>query len=223
MLDHFITWASRHRTSVDCHCYVWTKNRWVKSKMLVILYTALNSPSLNFALQRSEIDSPSLEFALSPICYIIFYEEFNSHCFEFALRPKGENKTGAKFSLYTVTCTCIGALAAFEGVVNYSPPPLVGNFTKRVFLPSAPPPPTVWIEGWLKWVMRGCNPPCLVLPMTGIWYLSIDVLKDIIHVAKYFYSVITAVSTLIMMPWFALISISLLNQWQKRLKCSCLL
>ena len=35
----------------------------------IILYTALslNSPSLIFALWRSETDSPSLEFAPSPI------------------------------------------------------------------------------------------------------------------------------------------------------------
>ena len=32
-----------------------------------ILYTALISPSLIFALQRSETDSPILEFALSSI------------------------------------------------------------------------------------------------------------------------------------------------------------
>ena len=32
-----------------------------------ILYTALNSPSLIFALLRSETDSPCLEFAHSPV------------------------------------------------------------------------------------------------------------------------------------------------------------
>ena len=35
--------------------------------VLAILYTALNSPSLIFALYRSKTDSPSLEFAQSQI------------------------------------------------------------------------------------------------------------------------------------------------------------
>ena len=38
-----------------------------------ILYTALNSPSLIFTLQRSYTDSPSLEFALYLIFYIFLY------------------------------------------------------------------------------------------------------------------------------------------------------
>ena len=71
------------------------------------LYTALNSPSLIFALYRSETDSPSLEFTHSPILvhyplYIIQLAQFR-----FALGSegeKGENKTGAKISLYTVLC-----------------------------------------------------------------------------------------------------------------------
>ena len=45
-----------------------------------ILYTALNSPSLIFALHRSKIDSPSLKFALSSIVL------YNSLCIiQFAL------------------------------------------------------------------------------------------------------------------------------------------
>ena len=43
---------------------------------------------------------PSLQF-----CYAILYISLNYPSFEFALRSegeKGENKTGAKFSLYTV-------------------------------------------------------------------------------------------------------------------------
>ena len=36
---------------------------------LEVLYTALNSPSLIFALKRPETDSPSLAFAQSPIFF----------------------------------------------------------------------------------------------------------------------------------------------------------
>ena len=87
-----------------------------------ILYTALNSPSLIFALYKSETDSPSLIFALyksetdSPslefahsYMYIFLHNPFilfNKPSFKFASHVRGrkgaKNKTGAKFSLYTV-------------------------------------------------------------------------------------------------------------------------
>ena len=38
-----------------------------KLNKVLVLYTALNLPSLFFALWRSETDSPSFEFAHSPI------------------------------------------------------------------------------------------------------------------------------------------------------------
>ena len=71
----------------------------------MILYTALNSPSLIFALYKSETDSPSLEFARSHIFLHNPFILFNKPSFKFTFMfegEKGENKTGAKFSLYTV-------------------------------------------------------------------------------------------------------------------------
>ena len=70
-----------------------------------ILYTALNLPSLMFALHRSENDTPSLEFALSPILFQNPLCIIQLPSFKFALRSegeKGENKKGANISLYTV-------------------------------------------------------------------------------------------------------------------------
>ena len=61
--------------------------------------TALNSPSLIFARERSETDSFSITFAHSPICLI---KNSNRPSFEFALRSEGENKTRSNFSLYTL-------------------------------------------------------------------------------------------------------------------------
>ena len=60
----------------------------------------LFSPFRDLWLIRPVLNSPSLEFY-----YIILSILFNSPSFEFALRlegEKGENKTGAKISLYTV-------------------------------------------------------------------------------------------------------------------------
>ena len=66
-----------------------------------ILYTALNFPSLIFALIGSEVlNSPSIQFY-----YLILYKYLYSPSFKFTLESegeKGENKTGAKISLYTV-------------------------------------------------------------------------------------------------------------------------
>ena len=65
-----------------------------------ILYTALNSPSLIFALWRSEADSPSLELAHTPVFLYDPYTYtplFNKPSFKFALRSEGVNKTGRNF------------------------------------------------------------------------------------------------------------------------------
>ena len=60
----------------------------------------LFSPYKDLRLIRPVLNSPTYQF-----CYIILTIELNWPSFKFALEPegeKGENKTGAKFSLYTV-------------------------------------------------------------------------------------------------------------------------
>ena len=59
-----------------------------------ILYTALNSPSLIFAVWRSETDSPSLEFAHSPI----FKQKsfINEHISPVLNSPSGQRAKRAK-------------------------------------------------------------------------------------------------------------------------------
>ena len=92
-----LTMVSFERVSLFA-CQIWS---------IVLLYTALNSPSLIFALWWPKTDSlQSWIRPLSNFPNIILYIQFSWPSFKFALRPegeKGENKTGAKISLYTVS------------------------------------------------------------------------------------------------------------------------
>ena len=81
----------------------WNKSDCCKGRLLsrmtlkYILYTALNSPSLIFALIGSETDLPSINWPTIHLYYLILYKYLCSPSFKFALKSEGENKTGQNF------------------------------------------------------------------------------------------------------------------------------
>ena len=91
---------------------------WPWPQITGLLYTALNLPSLIFALWRLKVICPVLNSPTLQFSYIILYIQFNSPSFKIALRSEGqkdENKTGAKFSLYTVFHLVLHCLLCLYG------------------------------------------------------------------------------------------------------------
>ena len=76
----------------------WNKSDCCKGRLLsrmtlhvkYILYTALNSPSLIFALIGSETDLPSINWPTIHLYYLILYKYLCSPSFKFALESEGK-------------------------------------------------------------------------------------------------------------------------------------